>query len=197
MLSAKQLDNTVIEELIKYIKLKSKIYITQLTSYESSESPRLGSESSSIRSNDTQINKLRKYYKKVLNTFYKIFRQEIPYENIKNRLEVTYFKPEDAEFIPKDWNMFMAHLFHYWTGIKNYYVDKTKITDDYNENNVYNITITSKNTLVESHTCFYNIQVPINIKATQEYTFEEQVYYKICESMVLDKKLNGNSFSMA
>ena len=194
LLSAKELDNIIVEELIKYVKLKSKIYITRVSE---GELLKLGSESSSGKSNNTQLEKLRKYYKKVLNAFYKIFRQEIPYEPIKARLEATYFKPEDQEFIPADWNTFMSHLFHYWTGIKNYFIDKSTLTNEMEENNVYSITLTNQNTVVESHTCFYNIQVPITIKATADYTFDQQVYYLMCESMVLDKKINGSSFSMA
>ena len=91
----------------------------------------------------------------------------------------------------------MAHLFHYWTGIKNYFIDKSSLTDDIEENSVYSITLTGQNTVVESHTCFYNIQVPLNIKPVAPFTFEQQIFYLMCESMVLDKKINGSSFSMA
>jgi len=194
LLSAKELDETVIEELIKYIKIKSKAFIRAISN---GELVKLNSISSSEKPGNSETTKLRKYYKKVLNAFFKIFRQEIPYEPIKAKLEATYFKPEDQEFIPADWNTFMAHLFHYWTGIKNYFIDKSSLTDDIEENSVYSITLTGQNTVVESHTCFYNIQVPLNIKAISPFTFEQQIFYLMCESMVLDKKINGSSFSMA
>ena len=44
LLSAKELDNIIVEELIKYVKLKSKIYITRVSE---GELLKLGSESSS------------------------------------------------------------------------------------------------------------------------------------------------------
>jgi len=167
LLFAKELDKYIIDELISFIQKNSDAKLESLqTPHE------------------------KRYYQNILKAFYKIFRKEIPYKKIYNRLTEVF--PEDTNLIPDKWEDFMSSLFHYWTGIKNYYVDKT------NNNYVtYNITLAGNNAqLVESHTCAYNLSVPRNI-TSKNYDFNEELYFILCKSILLDKKINGAMFTMA